>query len=133
MLYERQAAFIFLLKRYTFQGESDDGASFSQQHPSYNDKDGHLVFHANTLLDGRCKSFILKRMRNGLLMHPSLDKTISIVGKGTYGQVFKCYDVVLDKLCAIKVIRAIPKYVEASRIEIRILQALRDYDPSNQK
>ncbi|CDH58700.1 protein kinase [Lichtheimia corymbifera JMRC:FSU:9682] len=85
-----------------------------RKHPSYNDKDGHLIFCANTFLDGRYK-------------------TISIVGKGTYGQVFKCYDVVLDKLCAIKVIRAIPKYVEASRIEIRILQTLREHDPSNQK
>ena len=36
-----------------------------------------------------------------------------------------------NKRVAIKIIRAIPKYRDASKIEIRVLQKLKDRDPQN--
>ena len=34
---------------------------------------------------------------------------------------------------AIKIIRAIPKYRDASKIEVRVLQKLKEKDPTNKK
>ncbi|KAI9312900.1 kinase-like domain-containing protein [Dichotomocladium elegans] len=83
------------------------------QHPSLKDKDGHLIFHANCLLQDRYK-------------------TLSVIGKGTFGQVFKCRDTVQNTLCAVKVVRALRKYYDASQIEVRVLECLKQHDPSNQ-
>jgi len=38
-----------------------------------------------------------------------------------------------NKRVAIKIIRAIPKYRDASKIEVRVLQKLRERDPTNRK
>lgn len=42
-------------------------------------------------------------------------------------------DTTNQKRVAIKIIRAIPKYRDASRIEIRVLQKLKERDPTNKK
>ena len=60
------------------------------------------------------------------------DKSVAELGKGTFGQVFKCKDMVFGDYVAVKVIRAVPKYREASKIEIRVLETLKEHDPTNQ-
>ncbi|KAI8137855.1 kinase-like domain-containing protein [Fennellomyces sp. T-0311] len=84
----------------------------SLKYPCIDDKDGHLIFRANYILKGRYK-------------------TVAELGKGTFGQVFKCKDTLLGDYVAVKVIRAVPKYREASKIEIRVLETLKEHDPSN--
>lgn len=54
-----------------------------------------------------------------------------ILGQGTFGKVFAAYDNQYQKYCAVKVIRAIPKYREASKTELRVLFTIKEYDPRN--
>ncbi|KAI8330773.1 kinase-like domain-containing protein [Chlamydoabsidia padenii] len=54
-----------------------------------------------------------------------------ILGQGTFGRVIECYDRLRRDRCAIKVIRSIKKYRDASTIEIRILKTLHDHDRDN--
>lgn len=56
-----------------------------------------------------------------------------VLGQGTYGKVVRCYDHVRKCYCAVKIIRAIPKYREASQTEIRILNTLKKHDQLNFK
>ncbi|KAJ2852141.1 serine threonine protein kinase CMGC group [Coemansia brasiliensis] len=54
-----------------------------------------------------------------------------LLGQGTFGKVMECEDNSTGRLVAIKVIRAVPKYRDAAKIEIRVLQTLQRSDPSN--
>ena len=62
-----------------------------------------------------------------------LDKMIRLLGQGTFGKVVECWDRVRRRYCAVKVIRAVPKYRDASKIEIRVLNTLKENDPLNLK
>ncbi|WBW72188.1 dual specificity protein kinase Lkh1 [Schizosaccharomyces osmophilus] len=57
---------------------------------------------------------------------------IRLLGHGTFGKVIQCYDQVQGRHVAIKVTRAIPKYREASLIELRVLQTISQNDPTNE-
>ncbi|KAI8063492.1 kinase-like domain-containing protein [Gongronella butleri] len=83
-----------------------------QAHEPLDDKDGHLIMQPNDYLTARYK-------------------VMRMLGQGTFGKVVECYDRVRRTFCAIKVIRAIPKYREASKIEIRVLTTLKERDPLN--
>ena len=61
------------------------------------------------------------------------DRTVQLLGQGTFGKVIEAIDPETNTRVAIKIIRAIPKYRDASKIEVRVLQNLRDRDPTNQK
>jgi len=63
----------------------------------------------------------------------SADKTVRLLGQGTFGKVVEALDLVTNKRVAIKIIRAIPKYREASTIEIRVLKLLKERDPYNRQ
>jgi len=55
------------------------------------------------------------------------------LGQGTFGKVVEAIDTQTNKRVAIKIIRAIPKYRDASKIEVRVLQKLKERDPLNRK
>ncbi|ODV85950.1 hypothetical protein CANARDRAFT_187128, partial [[Candida] arabinofermentans NRRL YB-2248] len=55
----------------------------------------------------------------------------SLLGQGTFGKVVKAYDRYNNCVVAIKIIRAIPKYRDASKIELRVLSMLKKHDPEN--
>ncbi|SAL98965.1 hypothetical protein [Absidia glauca] len=59
------------------------------------------------------------------------DKMMRTLGQGTFGKVIECFDRVKRGRCAIKVIRSIKRYRDASTLEMRVLQTLRKHDPSN--
>ncbi|KAJ7039602.1 kinase-like domain-containing protein [Mycena alexandri] len=58
-------------------------------------------------------------------------KTVKLLGQGTFGKVVEAYDTQTDTKVAIKIIRAIPKYRDASKIEVRVLNKLKERDPLN--
>ncbi|KAI0833252.1 CMGC/CLK protein kinase [Trametes gibbosa] len=58
-------------------------------------------------------------------------RTVRLLGQGTFGKVVEAIDTETNKRVAIKIIRAIPKYRDASRIEVRVLQKLKERDPLN--
>ncbi|TIA96521.1 hypothetical protein E3P94_03251 [Wallemia ichthyophaga] len=76
------------------------------------DKEGHLIILENVELDGRYR---IQRL----------------LGQGTFGKVVEAYDRLARKNVAVKIIKSIQKYRDASRIELRVLSTLRDNDPSN--
>jgi dual specificity tyrosine-phosphorylation-regulated kinase 2/3/4 len=51
-----------------------------------------------------------------------------VIGKGSFGQVLKCFDHKNSVLCAIKVIRNKQNYFEQAQIEIRILKHIQLMD-----
>ncbi|KAF2462143.1 hypothetical protein BDY21DRAFT_368265 [Lineolata rhizophorae] len=59
-------------------------------------------------------------------------EVVSILGKGSFGQVVKCIDHKLGKLVAIKIIRNKKRFHHQALIEVNILQKIRDWDPRNQ-
>lgn len=61
------------------------------------------------------------------------DRTVRLLGQGTFGKVVEAIDTQTNKRVAIKIIRAIPKYRDASKIEVRVLQKLKERDPLNRK
>lgn len=77
------------------------------------DKDGHIIVREGDYITPRYQI-------RGLL------------GQGTFGKVVQCYDRQLRRHVAIKVIRAVQKYRDASQIEIRVLKCLRQNDPQNE-
>ncbi|KAJ3344978.1 dual specificity protein kinase kns1 [Kappamyces sp. JEL0680] len=79
-----------------------------------NDSDGHLVI----------KDGLELSLRYSIL---------SLLGQGTFGKVVKGWDQVLKKECAIKIIKAIPKYTDAAAVEIKVLRKIRQLDPKNEK
>lgn len=76
------------------------------------DKDGHFIIELNSLLANR---FMI----------------IRLLGQGTFGKVVKCYDKINRDYVAIKIIRNIPKYRDAAKIELRILATLKKFDNKN--
>ena len=55
------------------------------------------------------------------------------MGQGTFGKVVEAVDNETQRKVAIKIIRAIPKYRDASKIEVRVLQKLKERDPLNKQ
>lgn len=53
------------------------------------------------------------------------------MGQGTFGKVVEARHIESRRKVAIKVIRAVQKYRDASKIEIRVLETLKKNDPDN--
>jgi dual-specificity kinase len=86
----------------------------AKEPPSCDDKEGHYIIEPNDVL--------VQRYR-----------TVRLLGQGTFGKVVEAVDTVTNKRVAVKIIRAIPKYRDASKIEVRVLQKLKERDPANRK
>ncbi|KIK62520.1 hypothetical protein GYMLUDRAFT_242681 [Collybiopsis luxurians FD-317 M1] len=79
---------------------------------SCDDKEGHYIIVPDDVIH--------KRYR-----------TVRLLGQGTFGKVVEAVDTFKNSRVAIKIIRAIPKYRDASKIEIRVLETLKKRDPQN--
>ncbi|GMM30460.1 serine/threonine protein kinase [Martiniozyma asiatica (nom. inval.)] len=55
-----------------------------------------------------------------------------LLGQGTFGKVIRAYDNYTKEEVAVKIIKSIHKYREASKIELRVLSMLKKHDPSNE-
>lgn len=56
---------------------------------------------------------------------------MQLLGQGTFGKVVKARDKKRNKYVAVKIIRSVQKYRDASRIELRVLETLKANDVSN--
>ena len=59
------------------------------------------------------------------------DQIVKLLGQGTFGKVVEAFDKVNRSRCAVKIIRAVQKYRDASRIELRVLATLASNDKHN--
>src|SRR6267154_3568290 len=92
------------------------------------DKEGHYIVTPDDIIYKRCRfSHTSCLSANSSIW---LDRTVRLLGQGTFGKVVEAVDIETNKRVAIKIIRAIQKYREASRIEVRVLQKLKERDPS---
>ncbi|CAH2355799.1 dual specificity protein kinase Kns1p [[Candida] railenensis] len=81
--------------------------------PTCDDKEGHFIINiGESFADGR---FLIVRL----------------LGQGTFGKVIECIDRYNNEKVAIKIIRNIPKYRDAAKIELRILSTLKKFDNDN--
>ncbi|KAE8147474.1 kinase-like domain-containing protein [Aspergillus avenaceus] len=76
------------------------------------DDDGHYVVTPDTPLTDRYS-------------------IVKLLGQGTFGKVVEAYDKQRKTHCAVKIIRSIQKYRDASRIELRVLSTLSSNDKLN--
>ncbi|KAI0244479.1 serine threonine protein kinase CMGC group [Massospora cicadina] len=76
------------------------------------DKDGHFIVVPDQYISPRYR-------------------IVSLLGQGTFGRVAKCYDRLSRCHVAVKVVRAVSKYRDAARIEMRVLSTLKQNDPLN--
>jgi dual-specificity kinase len=76
------------------------------------DDDGHYVVTADANLTDRYR-------------------IVKLLGQGTFGKVVQAYDQQKKTNCAVKIIRSVQKYRDASRIELRVLSTLKSNDREN--
>ncbi|KAJ3554152.1 hypothetical protein NP233_g12483 [Leucocoprinus birnbaumii] len=108
--HHQQAALVPAKANDYRNGVVQDDASKGQS--SCDDKEGHYIIVPDDM--------IFRRYR-----------TVRLLGQGTFGKVVEAIDTQTNQRVAIKIIRAIPKYRDASRIEVRVLQKLKERDPMN--
>ncbi|KAJ3083067.1 dual specificity protein kinase kns1 [Quaeritorhiza haematococci] len=78
------------------------------------DKEGHLIVNPGDDITSRYK-------------------IMRLLGQGTFGKVVEALDRVKKQYVAIKIIRSIQKYRDASQVEMRVLNTLKQNDPENRK
>lgn len=65
------------------------------------------------------------------LLTSEADEIRKLLGQGTFGKVVQAFDRHKKELVAIKIIRSVQKYRDAAKIELRVLQTLRQNDAEN--
>ncbi|WWC92319.1 uncharacterized protein L201_007273 [Kwoniella dendrophila CBS 6074] len=80
--------------------------------PPWDDAEGHYIVKPDDVIGGRYK-------------------IVRLLGQGTFGKVVEARHIETRKKVAIKVIRAVQKYRDASKIEIRVLETLKKHDSRN--
>jgi len=58
---------------------------------------------------------------------------LSLLGRGSFGQVCECFDHKKKEKVAVKVIKNKPKFHHQAVVEIRVLQTIRENDPEDKK
>lgn len=82
------------------------------KHQKVDDDDGHYV------------------IEEGMPLTERYD-IVKMLGQGTFGKVVEAYDKRRKTRCAVKIIRSVQKYRDASRIELRVLSTLSMNDKDN--
>ncbi|ODO10550.1 hypothetical protein I350_01147 [Cryptococcus amylolentus CBS 6273] len=81
--------------------------------PTWDDSEGHYIIKPDDVIGGKYK-------------------IVRLLGQGTFGKVVEARHIQTRRKVAIKVIRAVQKYREASKIEIRVLEMLKKHDARNE-
>ncbi|KAI9807037.1 MAG: hypothetical protein M1825_005754 [Sarcosagium campestre] len=82
------------------------------KHQKVDDADGHFIVHPDSDLTDRYQ-------------------ICRLLGQGTFGKVVEAWDKKEKTKCAVKIIRSVQKYRDASRIELRVLKTLNSNDRKN--
>lgn len=102
-------------------------------HQKIDDDDGHYIVTPDTDLGDRCEITPNRITVTAFLclILTVVDQVCRLLGQGTFGKVVEAYDRRLRTRCAIKIIRSVQKYRDASRIELRVLSTLSHNDRDN--
>uniref|UniRef100_A0A1I7XGV4 Protein kinase domain-containing protein n=1 Tax=Heterorhabditis bacteriophora TaxID=37862 RepID=A0A1I7XGV4_HETBA len=109
------------------RGEPSAQPSASKQQIQ-DDRDGHLVYHNGDVILNRCTCI---SCGSSLMIYTLFLVVISdTLGEGTFGKVVKVEDRESDnKVMALKIIKNVSKYRDAARLEIKVLNKLKERDP----
>ncbi|KAF3928674.1 hypothetical protein ABW21_db0202870 [Orbilia brochopaga] len=88
---------------------TDDGLP---PNATVDDSEGHYIVTQGATIGGRYK-------------------ICKLLGQGTFGKVVQAFDLERNEYCAIKIIRSVQKYRDASKIELRVLSTLSKNDSEN--
>ncbi|XP_035387069.1 dual specificity protein kinase CLK2-like isoform X2 [Electrophorus electricus] len=92
---------------------SSSGHSQMRASAVQDDEEGHLVYRAGDVLQDRYE-------------------IVSLLGEGTFGKVVQCIDHHRgESRVALKIIKNVEKYKEAARLEINVLEKIKEKDPEN--
>jgi dual-specificity kinase len=99
----------------------------------YDDDDGHYIVTPGGDLTDRCTCTpYLLSIKVYAAANRHLDRMEKLLGQGTFGKVVKAVDRRRGNECvAIKIIRSVQKYRDASKIELRVLRTLQANDERN--
>lgn len=61
------------------------------------------------------------------------DQILKLAGQGTFGTVFHVFDAKHQTRLALKVVRAVERYTEAAKVEIQILEQIRQQDVNHER
>ncbi|XP_060588685.1 dual specificity protein kinase CLK2-like isoform X4 [Ruditapes philippinarum] len=101
--------------RHIKRGDDKDRGSGDGGHKVLDDEDGHLLYQAGDILQARYE-------------------VLSTLGEGTFGKVIEVKDSRRNsEHVALKIIKNVEKYREAAKLEINVLEKLRDKDPTGKK
>lgn len=91
-------------------------------------KDGHLIYEKGDVIANRCL-FLLSVLFVDFLR--IVDEIMDTLGEGTFGKVVQVKDNQrANTQVALKIIKNVPKYRDAARLEINVLRKLMDKDPT---
>lgn len=107
---------------------SADGLQKYRPNEKVDDEDGHYVVHPDADITEKCKCTLYTWPCKTLM---AIDQIVKLLGQGTFGKVVEAFDKKKGNKVAIKVIRSVQKYRDASRIELRVLSTLASNDPHN--
>ncbi|CAI9721974.1 specificity kinase CLK2 isoform X5 [Octopus vulgaris] len=106
-------------RSYRHHRPSYSSQSSRQDHPELiagapcieDDEDGHLIYHPGDVLQARYE-------------------IIQTLGEGTFGKCVEVKDVARNgQIAALKIIKNVEKYREAAKLEINVLEKLKEKDP----
>ncbi|CAG5124715.1 unnamed protein product, partial [Candidula unifasciata] len=101
--------------RHTYSSKREHGESGGvgrgEEKSIEDDEDGHLIYRAGDMLQARYE-------------------IVKTLGEGTFGKVVECKDIHKgSNRLALKIIKNVDKYREAAKLEINVLEKLRERDP----
>lgn len=65
------------------------------------------------------------KVRSGDLLREKRYKVLGVAGKGTFGTVLEVFDYKYKEKIALKVVRSVPRYLDAAHVEVDILEKIR--------
>lgn len=96
------------------------------------DDDGHYIVVPASDLTDRCElSQVLVHGLIEIVILMFSDVITRLLGQGTFGKVVQARERKTGESVAIKIIRSVQKYRDASRIELRVLSTLKANDDKN--
>lgn len=103
----------------------------ANQPNTWDDAEGHYIVRPDDIVGQKCTFPARDRLPRGQQLTLLADKIVRLLGQGTFGKVVEARHIESRRKVAIKVIRAVQKYRDASKIEIRVLETLKRNDPTN--
>ena len=94
------------------------------------DKNGHLIYASGDIIDGKCilKIYISCKKESEKFFS---DEIVETLGEGTFGKVVEAKNVTNPTRphLALKIIKNVERYRLAARLEIDVLNKLKQKDP----